>query len=720
MKRSFQALGGTLLGLLLAEGLFYVVDGGAFPHVNMYVADATLGARLAPGASQRIAFAGNPATSLRVNAQGYRGADWGAPVDGEVVVLGDSQVFGLGVEEDETASARLAATLGRPVRNAGVPTYGPPEYLAVLDELLAARKPTTVVLVVNFANDLFEIDTPNAERHAVWDGWAVRRETAPAEVTAFPGRRWLMSRSHLVLAARRAWWTPPEAWERGVASEGTWMRIAGLTGVPAGASAAATPVAGGKAAVGGPVAQGTRDEPVAAAGSAQEAVARRVRVDDRLIILHQDVFAEEWTSDLEHAVEGARRHAHPGDIVENRYAEAARPVALTAEQLRLGARVLRGLDARLADWAAAHPRDPRAADIRAALADKGDADATLRAFATDVPGEPGARSPLAGVVATARARCEAAGAELLVVALPLDVQVSEAEWAKYGVPPTDMTGTRALLTDLVADAEAMGVRALDATDALAAAEPGAFLHGDLHMTAKGQAALAAAIAEKLATPAPLRRPGAGLTAGRTRVPTWDELSLATEVVVRGSTRNHCSTRQLREWLLVECTSSPDGATVPQDVRVLQGEEALTGGEPGTSALLVTPLVPGRGVTAEFRWVDRVERLTVTWEGASPTMAFERAAPDWAAGPRTYACVDALSRGRRVTWFGRFDRGCAASFPTDCEAQRACATGTRDPLPTCPTGQANAGSAGHCHDLCDTTRPCARGTCVEWVGAGVCL
>lgn len=344
-NRVLQLLGGTVLGLLLAEGMFRIADRGAFPHLNVYDADAMLGTRLRPGATQRVAFGGNPVTSVRINAEGYRGADWGQPEAGEVVVLGDSQVFGLGVEEDQTASAVLASTLGRPVRNAGIPTHGPPEYLTVLDELLASRKPETVVLVLNFANDLLEVSTPNTRRHAVWDGWAVRLETAPETVMEFPGRRWLFSRSHLVHAVRRAWRTPPEA-----ASEATWAGVLGI--------------------------------------------------------------------------------AHKAK-------------------------------------------------------------------------EGGGRSPLAGAVAAAKARCDDAGAELLVVALPLDVQVSATEWARYGVEPRDMSGTRVLLEDLVVGAEHLGVRALDATEALAAAEPGAFLDADVHMTPKGQAALAAAIASKLAEPAPV-------------------------------------------------------------------------------------------------------------------------------------------------------------------------------------------------------------------------
>src|SRR5262249_35026878 len=160
------------------------------------------------GTSQRLAAGKNPVTSVRINRDGFRGPELPPPTAGEVAIIGDSQVFGLGVEENETASAELAKILGAPVVNAGVPTYGPPEYNAVADEILARRKPATVVYVVNLANDLFEAARPNVDRHVVWDGWAVRKETAPVAVTTFPGREILFRRSHLVHALRSFLYRP--------------------------------------------------------------------------------------------------------------------------------------------------------------------------------------------------------------------------------------------------------------------------------------------------------------------------------------------------------------------------------------------------------------------------------------------------------------------------------------------------------------------------------
>ena len=165
-KNPARAALGLLVGLAIAEGAFRIRDGGAFPHVNVYVVDAELGTRLRPFATEKVQFASpkNPITSVRINSEGYRGDEWPPKSDDEIVVVGDSQVFGLGVEEDETFEKEIERALTKKrvvVRNLGVPTYGPAEYNKVLAESLAKRPARTVVWVANMANDLFEAKRPN-------------------------------------------------------------------------------------------------------------------------------------------------------------------------------------------------------------------------------------------------------------------------------------------------------------------------------------------------------------------------------------------------------------------------------------------------------------------------------------------------------------------------------------------------------------------------------
>ncbi|MBA3546943.1 MAG: hypothetical protein H0T76_10710, partial [Nannocystis sp.] len=119
---SAQLLLGLGLGAVIAEIAFMQRDDGAFPHVNFYVPDPELGVRLEPGASMRFQLRQNPLSTIHVNSRGFRGSEWPAARDNEVIVVGDSQVFGLGVEDDATFSAGLAGRSHRPVINAGVPT----------------------------------------------------------------------------------------------------------------------------------------------------------------------------------------------------------------------------------------------------------------------------------------------------------------------------------------------------------------------------------------------------------------------------------------------------------------------------------------------------------------------------------------------------------------------------------------------------------------------
>ncbi|RYZ61288.1 MAG: hypothetical protein EOP08_13695, partial [Proteobacteria bacterium] len=213
--RRFYRAGLVVAGLVaataVAEIAFSVRDEHAFPHLNTYVADSKLGVRLRPAGRTMVRFGSkeNPITRAEIGPEGYReplpppGAD-------DVLVVGDSQVFGLGVEASETFSHVLAEQLrGKPgwseaqVLNLGVPTYGPDEYLAVLEELLRTRRPRAIVVALNMVNDLFEASRPNAERHAVLDGWAVRKEHLIGTPWPIPYRYVLFGRSHLVYALRR-------------------------------------------------------------------------------------------------------------------------------------------------------------------------------------------------------------------------------------------------------------------------------------------------------------------------------------------------------------------------------------------------------------------------------------------------------------------------------------------------------------------------------------
>jgi hypothetical protein len=720
LRRILAVLTGLLVGLAITEAVFWFRDDGAFPHVNFYQQDAELGVRLRPHASMRFGFQDNPVNDIEVNSQGYRGPEW-TDAESEILVVGDSQVFGLGVNDDEPMAAQLAQLTGRNVINGGVPTYGPLEYTAVVRELLEARDIRTVVYVVNMANDFFEDTRPNTERHAVWDGWAVRLETAPETITSFPGRELLFRSSHAFYALRRMLNNgnaPPDA----LASEGSWQDLV----------AAGSQQSTARESAVGDVAREQQTLRLARLQAERAARDAERAVDARLEGPLRETFDDDYNFDPQ--LEIAR--GNPGDIVEEQDSEEGRAVVATASLIRRAVRQRAALLERVLQEDASLGRvvtaQTEAEQERVRLR------GTSIASSTRVP------SSLEGRLEEVREVCEQNGAELLVVALPLDVLVSPDEWAKYGSAPVDMEGTRVLLQDLVASAEHLGARGLDATDALRAAEPDAFLRGDLHMTAKGQRALAVAVAEALQAPAPFRLPEPGLPDGRSPVPSHAEWVRTSEATVRGSSAARCETVRIREWLRVTCL--PAGRVRPYAVESLEGPADHMSIATSDAVDFVTVLEPGLDVRADFHWSDRTQTLSVTWEGEEAQIAFgeSRAAerterePDTNA-ERLCACHKTVihehdCRPSRTDYdiydrceeepscthlFGELTEACLLTHGDDCEGLLRCAQGDRAAMPTCPEGHVLAGAIGHCYALCDEARPCDEGQCTPWMGASVC-
>ena len=96
---------------------------------------------------------------LATNALGFRDADHGEKAAGltRVAVLGDSFVFGSGVNQDEPVTRRLAALLGPSfeVINLGVPGYGTDQALLTLRRW-GPRLSPDIVLAGFFWNDVME------------------------------------------------------------------------------------------------------------------------------------------------------------------------------------------------------------------------------------------------------------------------------------------------------------------------------------------------------------------------------------------------------------------------------------------------------------------------------------------------------------------------------------------------------------------------------------
>ena len=141
--------------------------------------------------------------SARVNELGLRGADLAEPVGDEVrlLTLGDSSIYGDGVDEgqvfEQVAAAALSRSWGRTVRgvNGGVPGYDTGQSLGLLARVGEAVQPDLVV-VANLWSDVFA-----GEHHKRAQGPGLEDWTTPLRAFA----TWRVTRTLLApwLASRR-------------------------------------------------------------------------------------------------------------------------------------------------------------------------------------------------------------------------------------------------------------------------------------------------------------------------------------------------------------------------------------------------------------------------------------------------------------------------------------------------------------------------------------
>jgi hypothetical protein len=193
----------VLFTLAFAEGAAAVRARGAFPYLNLFRRDPRFGVVLEPLSRARLRSKRGRISEVITSARGFRGAEWSPAGEGRILLLGDSQIFGYGVDASEAIAARLAARTGSEVLNAAVPTWGPIEYALAAEDLVPEQRPELVVFTVNAANDWMESNVPNLMRSDAADGWLMRKRRDAPERTAFPGREWLLGRSQLVFAVRQ-------------------------------------------------------------------------------------------------------------------------------------------------------------------------------------------------------------------------------------------------------------------------------------------------------------------------------------------------------------------------------------------------------------------------------------------------------------------------------------------------------------------------------------
>jgi hypothetical protein len=129
---------------------------------RFYAFDPQLGWVLRAGASG-LFTAPDFSSTVHIDARGFRAMPPPPPSPrGRVWVLGDSVAFGYGVDDDQTFSARLAATHPElAVENLAVSGYGTDQELLLLRRELARGRPgePTTLVVTFYLNDLLDNQT---------------------------------------------------------------------------------------------------------------------------------------------------------------------------------------------------------------------------------------------------------------------------------------------------------------------------------------------------------------------------------------------------------------------------------------------------------------------------------------------------------------------------------------------------------------------------------
>src|SRR5229473_975720 len=117
---------------------------------------------LAPNQDRRLLLIGDHAYHYATNSLGIRGPEIATTGEDQfrILVLGDSQTFGIGADQDNTFSAQLELFLHQKnyrktrVFNGGVPGYGTFDALWRLKKLVKEVKPHVVLAVVYVDNAL--------------------------------------------------------------------------------------------------------------------------------------------------------------------------------------------------------------------------------------------------------------------------------------------------------------------------------------------------------------------------------------------------------------------------------------------------------------------------------------------------------------------------------------------------------------------------------------
>lgn len=205
------ALLGVVFAALLAEAAFRLAWSlppwfAEFQQAGMYVPAPGDDVALAPG--YRGTLRVDAETTVAINALGMRDREFAPKAVGErrLLVLGDSMVWGYGVDGEQALPAALQrelAALGQPwqVGNGGVPGYGSKHVAQHLQRLDLPFAPDAIVVGSCLGNDAIDDLTPERTVYAglmLQGGYARLVKRSVRARLAFRSRAWLWFESWLI------------------------------------------------------------------------------------------------------------------------------------------------------------------------------------------------------------------------------------------------------------------------------------------------------------------------------------------------------------------------------------------------------------------------------------------------------------------------------------------------------------------------------------------
>lgn len=169
---------------------------------GFYTADPPGRYRLSPGYRGRIYNRAEYSNTIRINQQGLRGGELEATDRGSlrILTIGDSFVFGVGVEDTETFTALLAerssdSGIETEGLNAGIPAFGIPDAVSWMSRHGVALEPDLVIMAIFLGNDLVDA-SPDREEILLVDGLLVPGKSSGGL------KAWAYRHSHLYVAIK--------------------------------------------------------------------------------------------------------------------------------------------------------------------------------------------------------------------------------------------------------------------------------------------------------------------------------------------------------------------------------------------------------------------------------------------------------------------------------------------------------------------------------------